>query len=273
MPPDHPQFDRPPVVETALSLQFTPLVRYTGAHAGWFWKEYLDKLGEGSKQWSQVAEVPKLPDQFERFGNEDVWAPRSVKFVQGLQSPRTQIVRSDGERMIQIQDSRFILNWKKQAGEYPSYDVLVPELRIIIHAFEAFAGEAGFGALQYNQWEVAYVDQLAKGELWETPRDWSKIFPGLTVPPAPVSEAKDETMSADWRFAIPGQRGRLYMSLRQIRIPPSNQEVLNVTYVARGPVSAFHTWEQGLNVGHEAITALFLSMTSREAQAHWKRRT
>jgi uncharacterized protein (TIGR04255 family) len=259
-----------------LSVQFAPLPQYAGAHAGWFWKEYLDKLGEPSKEWTQVVEVPKLPDQFERFGAEDVWTPPSVRFLQGMQSPRTQIVRSDGERMLQIQDSRVILNWKKQAGDYPSYDTLVPELRTMLHAFESFAIEARFGQLQYNQWEIAYVDQLPKGELWETPRDWGKIFPGLSMPLLgnyQVSETPDETMSADWRFSLAGQRGRLYIGLRQVRIPPSNQEVLSVTYVARGPVSASQTWEQGLDIGHEAITATFLSMTSPQVQEYWRRRS
>src|SRR2546422_1208062 len=141
MPKGRPKFDRPPVVETALSVQFAPLAQYTGAHAGWFWKEYLDKLGEPSKEWSQVVEAPKLPDQFERFGAEDVWVPPSVKLFPGMQSPRTLIIRSDGERMIQIQDSRFILNWKKQSDDYPSYDALVPEFRTLLHTFESFAAE------------------------------------------------------------------------------------------------------------------------------------
>jgi phosphoribosyl-dephospho-CoA transferase len=65
----------------------------------------------------------------------------------------------------------------------------------------------------------------------------------------------------------------VYISLRQVRIPPSNHEVLSVTYVARGPVNASQTWEKGFDIGHEAITATFLSMTSAQAQEHWRRRS
>ena len=276
MPKGRPKFDRPPVVETALSVQFAPLAQYTGAHAGWFWKEYLDKLGEPSKEWSQVVEAPKLPDQFERFGAEDVWVPPSVKLFPGMQSPRTLIIRSDGERMIQIQDSRFILNWKKQSDDYPSYDALVPEFRTLLHTFESFAAEGHLGELAYNQWEVVYVDQFKKGEMWESARDWGKIFPGLSMPPVSINQVprtNDETMSADWRFSLAGQLGRLYISLKQVRIPPSNDEVLNITFVARGPVTASQSWEQGLDNGHDAITAMFLSITSAQAQESWKKRS
>lgn len=269
-----PKFDNPPVVETALSVQFASLPRYTGAHAGWFWKEYLNKLEDTSKEWSQVVEVPQLPDKFERFGDEDVWIVPSVRVLPGMQSPRTQIVRSDGERLIQVQNSRFILNWKKQAGDYPSFEILVPEFRTMLHAFESFAAEAHFGTLAYNQWEVVYVDQFKKGEMWESARDWSKIFPGLSMPPVSINQVpstKDETMSADWRFSLAGQRGRLYISLRQVRVPPSD-EVLNVTFVARGPVTASQSWEQGFDIGHDAITAVFLSITSAQVQESWRKR-
>ena len=193
-----------------------------------------------------------------------------------MQSPRTQIIRSDGERMIQVQDSRFILNWKKQTGDYPSFETLVPEFYTMLHAFESFAAEAHFGTLAYNQWEVAYVDQFKKGGNVESARDWAKIFPGLSMPPVSINQVattKDETMSADWRFSLAGQRGRLYISLRQVRIPPSNEEVLNVTFVARGPVTASQNWKQGFDIGHDAITAVFLSITSPQAQESWKKRS
>jgi uncharacterized protein (TIGR04255 family) len=269
------KFEKPPVIETALSVQFSPLAKYTGAHAGWFWRGYLDKLSEPPRAWSQVVEVPKIPDLLERFGSEDVWVAPSLKVTHGVQAPRTQFVRSDNERLIQIQDSRFILNWKKQAADYPSYDALVPEFRTMLHAFEAFAAEARFAALEYNQWEIVYVNQFKKGESWDSPRDWGRIFPGLCIPPVSttlVPAGNDETMSADLRFSLTNQRGRLYVSLKQMRIPPSNEEVLNVTFTARGPVTASRTWEQGLDLGHEAIREIFLSISSPQAQESWKKR-
>jgi uncharacterized protein (TIGR04255 family) len=273
-----PKFDAPPVVETVLSVQFANLPGYSTAHAGWFWKEYLEKLGEEpSRKWSQAVDAPRLEDQFERFGAEDIWVvPQlAMKLLPPSQSQRTQIIRSDGERMIQVQDSRFILNWKKQAGAYPSFEPLLDEFRTMLQAFETFAIEARFGKLGYNQWEIAYVDQLKKGDMWESARDWSRIFPGLSMPPAQLNQllsTGDEAMSADWRFSLTDRRGRMYIQLRQSRIPPSNEEVLNVTWVARGPVTASETWEQGFALGHDAISETFLTITSAEAHERWKER-
>ncbi|MGH9688428.1 MAG: TIGR04255 family protein [Candidatus Acidiferrales bacterium] len=267
-----PKFDDPPVVETAIGVQFNSLAGYSTGHAGWFWKEYLGKLGD----WSRAVDAPRLEDQFERFGAEDVWKPPiSMKFLQNAQSQRTQIIRADEERMVQLQDSRLVLNWKKHSAEYPSFDGLLPEFRDVLHAFEAFAHEANFGTPGYNQWEVAYIDQFKRGDMWDSPREWSKIFPGLTVVP-PLSHeslaAGDETMSADWRFSLRDRRGRVYISLRQLRLAPTSDEVLNVTFVARGPVNEVQTWEQGLMLGHDVVNDTFINVTSNEAHSRWKKR-
>jgi uncharacterized protein (TIGR04255 family) len=273
-----PKFEFPPVVETVLGVQFANLPAYTTAHAGWFWKEYLEKLNEGSSlKWSQAVDAPRLEDQFERFGTDDAWGPVfAIKALPPSQSNRTQIFRSDGERLIQVQDTRFILNWKKQSGAYPSFGPLLEEFRTLLHAFETFAQEAGFGVPTYNQWETVYVDQIKKGELWESARDWSKIFPGLSMPQ--VSDTSllasgDEAVSADWRFSISQRRGRMYITLRQAKVPPSNEEVLNITFLARGPVTATESWERGLELGHEVLNETFVAITSLEAQTHWKKRT
>ncbi len=277
MADERPKFHAPPVVETALSVQFNSLPGYSTAHAGWYWKEYLEKLqAEPSWNWTQATDAPRVDDQFERFGADDVWRPPfTMRQVPPSQPQRTQIIRADGERLIQVQDSRFILNWKKQSGSYPKYRPLLEEFRAALTAFELFVDKAGLGKLQYNQWEIVYIDQLKKGEMWESARDWSKIFPGLSMPPARVNHLLsegDETVSADWRFSLAHQRGRMYISLRQIRIPPSGQEVLNVTFLGRGPVTILTTWEQGFEIAHEALNETFLAITSPEAHKRWNER-
>jgi uncharacterized protein (TIGR04255 family) len=269
------KFDAPPVVETALSVQFNSLPGFSGAHAGWFWKEYVEKLTDGpTNQWIHAADVPRLPEVFEKFGTEDIWVPPSVRFAP-VTSVRTQLLRGDGERMIQVQDTRFVLNWRKAEGSYPSYQALLPEFRNMLHAFQSFCSEAGFGLPVYNVWEIVYVDHVRKGTMWDSARDLSRIFPGLSTPPVSVQHAPpsgDETVSADWRFSLANRRGRLYIQIRQVRIQPSNEEVIQLTTTARGPVNENQSWEQGLNFGHEAIRETFLAITSAEAQRYWEKR-
>jgi uncharacterized protein (TIGR04255 family) len=269
------KFDAPPVVETALSVQFNSLAGFTAAHAGWFWKEYVEKLGDGSSnEWKQAAEAVKIPELFEKFGVEDLWASPSFRVTPGVLSPRIQIIRGDGERMLQVQDNRFILNWRKQTSAYPTYETLLPEFRNMLNAFESFCTEAAFGTPVYNLWEVTYVDQVKKGTMWDSVRNLNKIFPALGTPPVSARHAPpsdDETMSADWRFSLADRRGRLYVQLRQAKLQPSNEEVIQLTTTARGPVTETQAWEQGMNLGHDALRETFLAITSNEAKEFWKK--
>ena len=50
------------IVELVLGVQFAPLLNFTNAHFGWFWKQYLDP------SWTKAANAPPVPDQHERFG-------------------------------------------------------------------------------------------------------------------------------------------------------------------------------------------------------------
>lgn len=269
------KFGAPPVVETVLSVQFNDLAGFTSAHAGWFWKEYVEKLGDGPpNEWKQVTEAPRIQDVAEKFGAEEVWIAPSVSLIQGAVSQRIQILRSDGERMVQVQSNRLILNWQKGASEYPTYETLLPEFRNMLNAFETFCSEAGFSAPVYNLWEVTYVDQVKKGTMWDSARDLNRIFPALA--PSQVSfrhapPSADERISGDWRFSLVDRRGRLYIQLRQAKLQPSNEEVIQLTTTARGPVSESQSWEQGLNFGHEAIRETFLAITSAEAKEFWKK--
>ena len=262
-----PRFWTPPVVETALGVQFEPLSGFSTAHAGWFWREYLQKSsGDPSLKWSQATDAPRLEDQLERFDALDkVVPPVSMRLLLPSTTNRAQIIRSDNERMVQVQNTRFILNWKKIEGAYPKFGPLVEEFRSRLGSFESFAAEVGFGAIKYNQWEIAYVDAIKRCE----------ILPGIVTRPRlpeTLVSSGGEVISGDWRFSLAEQKGRMYISLRLGRTAPKNEEALIVTFVARGPVSDSMTWENGFEIGHDAIFQTFLAITSDQARQHWERR-
>ena len=56
-----PKYEKPPVVETVLGLQFNPLSAFTNAHLGAFWQSL------GVEAWPTVTDKPPLPRQEERF--------------------------------------------------------------------------------------------------------------------------------------------------------------------------------------------------------------
>ena len=236
-----PKFDAPPVIETVLSAQFSPLPTYTDAHAGWFWKNYL------SKDWTEAKAATRIDDSFERFGDDREWKKTGgFNISQGPQAQRFQIIRSEAEqdRMVQVQNSRFVYNWRRQPDKtenYPSYNTLLPEFRKNLEKFSAFAEEASLGSLDFNQWEVVYVNHIPRGDLWDTFNDWPSILPFFSFPPASGGENhKLDGLKNGWGFVIGENIGRLHISINQVRqVLPTNvigPEMMEIRFIARGPI-------------------------------------
>jgi uncharacterized protein (TIGR04255 family) len=265
MPEPLPKFDRPPVMETVLSAQFARLSKFRTAHAGVFCESHL------GRDWGSLEEQPRIDDNFERFGNDRRWGPMAgFRLSTSQEAQRTQIVGSDPSRMIQIQDSRFIYNWKNsEAGSYPSYAATKKEFDRLYARFKDFVATHKLGEIVENQWEVSYINQIPKGKLWNSPSDWTSIFPWLHPPQCNLSH---DGMQTNWDLVLPEDRGRLHVTLLFGKAAIDGPEAILLNIVARGPVSPTVSISDGFEIGHEAIVQSFTDMTSPHAHEFWGRR-
>ena len=175
--------------------------------------------------------------------------------------------------MIQIQSSRLILNWRRVAGNYPSYGVLLPEFLTLLSDFSEFAKDVGCDALSLNQWELTYVNDIEKGELWSSFDDLRGVFSGHLVP-KPVAPVKlCDTLNENWRYIIGENVGRLHVGLHHVKTQPAQKEALRLQLIARGPLSSSNPdrLKQSFDLGHEAIVRTFAGITSRPAHEFWRR--
>lgn len=265
-----PKYDSPPVIETVLSAQFSPLSGFTTAHAGWFWKNYLSDL------WTTVREAPVIQDAFERFEEEKQWGPEStLRLYTEPESNRLQIIRNDNERMIQVQPSRFVYNWKKSGeGEYPSYEKLLPEFQEQFGRFNEFARAADLSNIELNQWEVTYVNHIVKGQLWNDISDWSSVIPRLSVFNAAVEGQRFDAFNSTWSLVLGENKGRLHIAVKHVRVGSAKgPEALSIQLIARGPVDEKRGMplQAGFDLGHAAIVESFTEMTSADAHKYWRR--
>jgi len=275
MPEPLPKFDAPPVVETAMSVQFAPLAGLSTPLIGWFWKSYLPPLSENDK-WEKAVEAARLGDAYERFGDKEVWGQFGFRMSMVPLAKRVQIIQSSNERMVQVQDSRFILNWRKQSGAYPSFATLSKEFWSLFPSLEKFAADASLGPVEQNQWELSYINHIPKGELWRSTSEWGKVIPRLSLPSGLVVEPTAGPVTVDWRFNFSEERGRLHVNLQHARLAtaPSSEDFMQLTLTARGPIDREKGWDlkDSFALGHEAIVRTFTTMTSGEAHKFWKRR-
>lgn len=266
---DLPAFQDPPVIETVLGLQFDPIASLKNAHLGAFWST----LGA---DWTNVADSAPLDDQFERFDAEPTWIEQGVR-LQFSRKPllRLQIRNVARDRMIQIQNGRFHLNWLKRPGaEYPRYSRLRPQFDTLFKSFEDYVRDTSSERIRPNQWEVTYVNYIDKGAAWSQPRDWSDLLP-FHGPAIPTREGMAlETFSGEWQYEIKPRLGRLHVEIKHGRrsSSPSEQvEALVVKLTARGPLTdSVPTVQKGLDLGRKAIVLAFRDFTSAEAHATWR---
>ena len=262
------EFERPPIVELVLGVQFAPLSRLSSGHLGWFWKQFLDD------QWVNASDAVLLADQFETFEEQGRWRMPSkmqVTLDANAGPPRLQLENAAGDRMLQVQQTRFHYNWKRRDQSYPSFHGVRTEFDKQFSRFRDFLAASAQGELCPNQWELTYVDSIPRGELWQTVADWQRVLPGLLSGPPPIEELCAESASGEWTFEITPRRGRLHVAVRQARIPDTNETVLLVQTTARGPIGRDATEDlaAGLALGHSVAVRTFFRITSAEAHAHW----
>lgn len=250
---------RPPVVELVLGVQFSPLPKLTTGHFGRFWQS----LGE---DWSDFSDAPSLDDQFETFES-----PRSMTLpgigmrIGPMKSPgRALIGHKAGDRLIQIQSSRFHFNWRRKDNFYPRYRTLVGEFESHLERFERFADNTGVGGMSANQWEMTYIDAFYEGEDWASPADWCDILPGLFGTPRAAEGLRLEDRAAHWTYEIESKRGRLHIVANAGRALGESKNALILQMTARGPVGkgGVDSLRLGLDLGHAFTGETFRKVIS-----------
>ncbi len=262
-----PYFDDPPVVETVLSVQFEPLSLVKTAHLGLLWSEYR-------ASFPNTDDRPPLEPVREQF--PETPATRMGLRFQTLENPpvpRLWFTNDRGNEMIQVQNDRFIKNWRKEGDgeQYPRYEkVIRPHFDRDYNIFLTFLERHQLGRPHVNQCEVTYVNHILAGQGWERYSEFEKIFTFWRSPDlVPPGRAEDLRMHA--RFIIPGEGGepigRLHLDLQPaVRASDSHpMYVLHLT--ARGQVGEGTDF---FNIGRDWIVQTFKRLTTHSMHEVWR---
>lgn len=262
-----PSFRHPPVIETALSVQFQPIKGFGNTHLGLFWRLVRE-------DYSEYEDADPIEPQIERFGS-GVPRVRFPQFRVAASQPaaRLRMSSADGHRMIQLQRDRLVYNWRRlRDGEYPRWHVVEPEFRSAVDTLAKFLESEGLPAIEPTQWEVTYLNHLVRGRDWQDQRDWPKLLPGLVGSVDAVSSAAFESLSCHTHFVLPDQAARLHVELSHGFAGPEDNdtELLVLQLTARGGMSDDRDLVKRLAVGREAVVRSFAEVTGAEAHAVWE---
>lgn len=258
-------FARPPVVETVLSVQFEKLPAMRSVHFGLFWNEIRNRF-------SKVEDRPALPVTFEQK-DQPLSNKVHLQFesVESLGVQRIWLLDKTGTEMVQIQNDRFVKNWRKQTtAPYPRYEKVVkPSFEKDLRLFQRFLKKENLGLLKINQCEITYVNHIISGEGWDSWGDIAKVFSFYSpVKGSPPGAAND--FSIKLRFPITGSKkewiGWLYVDVQPALNAADKKPMYAMTLTARGMCGKGYEF---FDIGRECINRSFVELTTKHMHKIW----
>lgn len=262
-----PSYEHPPVHEVAVGIGFQSLNCWGGTAAGEFWSLVRDRFPESEDR----APLPPLP--------VTASPELQVGLIELPPIRRVWFVSEDESTLIQVQDNRLHVNWRRTTDEsaYPRYGHVLEQFAFALECLMKFAGERG-EELQVKAGEVTYVNHIPEGELWNSFSDLSNVFADWSVAPRNVGTA--ESVSSVLTFNG-GQVGTPFVSaghhmnveVKTALRAHDRSKVLVLQLVNRGSLdsSNFDEISSWLGTASADIVKGFTELTSSVAHGFWGR--
>lgn len=265
-----PNYENPPVIEVIYGIQFKPL-GLQSPNIGVFWQTVR-------QEYPSFVENPPLAHSIEKF-DLDTRAETETKIeLMGRPPlPRLWFIDPTENWLIQVQDDRFLYNWKrvKDQDVYPRFDVVSTKFFDVWNKFHAFCQSEGLPHPSFDQLELTYINHINVSDVKAYVMDASKIFPDMRWRETHGFLPNPETLAWKTSFVFPDQQGRLHVSMRHAIRRKNQQPVLLLEMTARGmPSSKEHDNVRGwFAMAREWIVRGFADLTDEKIQKErWGRK-
>jgi uncharacterized protein (TIGR04255 family) len=275
-PHDLPDFERPPLNELVLSIQFgsLPLKNF---HAGLLWQRF-------AMLYPKVEEQPPLEPVFETFGAPQAReAQATLQFTAVPGTLRYWFVSHNENELVQIQGDRLVHNWRQRSrdDQYPRYEVLREKLEWEIATAAEFFREYDIGEIACNQCEVSYINAISLDDDSELrPSDiltsWQEQYSDDYLSGLELETGRTRFNVS---FVIPAESGkeplgRLHILAQPVILRLTGRLAMQLTVTARGRprdenVASSFAW---LDEGRRAAVRAFTSITTQKMHRLWGRK-
>lgn len=269
--PGLPNFDNPPVTEVALAVQFEPLSALRTTQIVLLWNEFRERFPKIEEH------LPRTP-AFEEFG---IFKPGKIDFQlhQEIPVPRFWFLNDSGTELIQIQQDRFVHNWRKfgKGEEYPRYPYIREMFQSELDIFRQFLDREKLGELVPNQCEVTYVNQIIEGQGWERRGQLEQLFTVWRLQYSDSFLQEPEEISFSVQYLIPGDDdqpiGRLHINVQPAIRREDEKLIIALNITARGkpPSNDLEGILSFLDTGREWVIRGFTSITTNKMHQIWER--
>lgn len=267
-----PEFEKPPVVEVAVSVQFeSPLL--DTPHLMLLWSQVRSRF-------PVIEQTPPLLPTIETFDPPKGVMPNiQFQLLSAPPVPRVFLENENRTELIQLQQDRFGYSWRKlkQEHQYPRYAHIRESFTKELTIFEEFLSREHLEEMKPTQCEVTYVNHILSEGVWKNHGELHKVIPSVTPKLADgfLPSPEEAQFSHKYVIADVGENpiGRLYVSVEPRYLPSDMTPIFLMRLTARGAPQA--TGLDGLlktlDIGHEWIVRGFTTLTSPEMHHAWRR--
>ena len=267
MTPSRPNFERPPLVEQAISVVFEPIAGFRIVDYGLFWQEIAGDFPEVSVGPPYETTVEDLGSSKPRQG--------SLRFHHSPPLPRAMFRNPLNGELVQIQRDRFGFNWAKIGDQqYPRSEPLMERFQELLERFSSYVESHGIGELQLRQCELTNLNVLPVSEFG---RSYADLSGALLIDPIDfnIPFLVPEAVERSRQHKILGKNdepvGRLHMAVAPVISNVDNSEAYRFELTARSApnVASVSQAIDFLGVARAAINSAFIASVTDEMRGRW----
>jgi uncharacterized protein (TIGR04255 family) len=264
--PVRPKFDRPPLIEQAITVIFDELAGFSIGDFGRFWALI-------EHEFPECRQAPPLPVSIEQLGGVPFEPDVRLVVSEGETLPRCLYRHASSGEAVQVQNNRFTFNWAKLgAAPYPHSERTVERFVELFGSFEAFVQDRQLGPLNLTQCEITNVNIVPVTEFGNDFGDAPRAFQLPVF--NPDGNISTETYMQAVEYLIsgsPSPEGRVHVVLSPV-INSTDQTLaykLEITARSGHGSGKLRDVLEFFDTARTAINAAFLAHTTREMWATW----
>lgn len=266
-PTNLPDFRKPPIDEVAIAVQFPAIDGYKNEHGREFWNEMRQHYPFVENQLTLDVPLESSISSSEPQALQIQFAPAQAPNL------RLWLISETDDYLIQVQNTRFIQNWRRRGAEYPHFEDVRELFWANFVKFQEFLTESGLTRPRINQTEVSYINWIPDLSMGQFLRPASEAL--VT---AADSQIEPESQSWTARYLVPDDPGitqRLYVQVSPaVRAQDTTLKGSQFALVARAAkedgLSDADT-ERLIDGARSLIVEAFASLTTPHAHRAWER--
>lgn len=261
-----PDYRHPPIDEVVIAAQFQPIPDLTESHIRDFWKIVRGEYPIAEHQ-------PRLEGPIESSGPPE---PFTLQFPSpGIIPPsqRTWMISEDDDFLIQVQNSRFIQNWRRRQNTYNHFEEIRDKFWDSFNKFRTFLSSLELPIPVVQQVELNYLN-------WIPDIPMAEFFLPTAATVVTIDGAIREPEEQSWsaRYLLGDSEGtiqRLYVqclpAVRPLSPGERGSQLGLIFRTARAAGLSDEEIAESMDFGRAIIVETFTQITTPAAHEIWGR--